>query len=355
MIFRYTLYIVLALSLWIPVTAQEGESVVVVTHDSFAVSEDVLEQFEEETGIAVEILRSGDAGQVVNQSILSANNPLGDVLFGVDNTFLSRALNADIFVPYESPALETVDEQFILDEEHRVTPIDYGDVCLNYDIAYFEENDLELPESLSDLTEPEYADLLVVENPATSSPGLAFMLATIDEFGTEDTTEEEEYTFLDYWADLSENGVLVVDGWSEAYYTEFSAPGRDTGTRPLVVSYASSPPVELLFSDPMPEDAVTGAIVDDGMCFRQIEFAGVLDGANNPEGAEMFIDFMLSETFQEDMPLNMFVFPVVEDIELPELFVEHAQIAENPSTVDYDLIEENRDDWIQAWTEVMLR
>jgi len=354
MIFRYTLYIVLALSLLIPVTAQEGESVVVVTHDSFAVSEDVLEQFEEETGITVEILRSGDAGQVVNQSILSANNPLGDVLFGVDNTFLSRALNADIFVPYESPALETVDEQFILDEEHRVTPIDYGDVCLNYDIAYFEEIDLELPERLSDLTEPEYADLLVVENPATSSPGLAFMLATIAEFGTEDTTEEE-YTFLDYWADLNENGVLVVDGWSEAYYTEFSAPGRDTGTRPLVVSYASSPPVELLFSDPMPEDAVTGAIVGDGMCFRQIEFAGVLDGANNPEGAEMFVDFMLSETFQEDMPLNMFVFPVVDDIELPELFVEHAQIAENPSTVAYDLIEENRDDWIQAWTEVMLR
>jgi len=350
MIFRRTFCIILCLLFLIPVTAQEEESVVIVTHDSFAVSEEVLEQFEDETGITVEILRAGDAGQVVNQSILSANNPLGDVLFGVDNTFLSRALNADIFVSYESPALESVDEQFILDSEHRVTPIDYGDVCLNYDIAYFEDNDLALPESLSDLTEPEYADLLVVENPATSSPGLAFMLATIAEFGT-----EGDYTFLDYWADLNENGVLVVDGWSEAYYTEFSAPGRDTGDRPLVVSYASSPPVELLFSDPVLEEAITGAIVDDGMCFRQIEFAGVLDGANNPEGAEMFIDFMLGETFQEDMPLNMFVFPVVDDIELPELFVEHAQIAENPSTVDYDLIEDNRDDWIQAWTEVMLR
>jgi len=332
------------------VIAQDAETVVVVTHDSFAVSEAVLEMFEEETGIAVEILRAGDAGQVVNQSILSKNNPLGDVLFGVDNTFLSRALNADIFVPHASTALESVAEEFVLDDENRVTPIDYGDVCLNYDIAYFEENDLALPESLSDLAETEYADLLVVQNPATSSPGLAFMLATVAEFGA-----EGDYTFLDYWADLRDNGVLVVDGWTEAYYGEFSAPGRDTGTHSLVVSYASSPPVEFLFSDPQPEDAVTGAIVGDNMCFRQIEFAGVLDGANNPEGAKMFIDFMLSDTFQEDMPLNMFVFPVVEDTELPELFVEYAQIAENPATVDYALIEENREEWIQSWAEVMLR
>ncbi len=328
----------------------QDDTVVVVTHDSFAVSEDVLEQFEEETGIAVEILRAGDAGQIVNQSILSKNNPLGDVLFGIDNTFLSRALNAEIFTPYESPALENVIEDVLLDPDYNVTPIDFGDVCLNYDVAYFEDNDLDLPESLSDLADEAYADLLVVQNPATSSPGLAFMLATVAEFGT-----EGDYTFLEYWSDLSDNGVLVVDGWTEAYYGEFSAPGRDTGTRPLVVSYASSPPVEFLFSDPAPEDAVTGAIVGDNMCFRQIEFAGVLDGANNPDGAQMFIDFMLSDTFQADMPLNMFVYPVVEDIELPEIFVEYSQITENPATVDYAMIEENREDWIQAWTEVMLR
>lgn len=344
-----TLLFILILSSF-TIFAQDTDTVVVVTHDSFAISEEVLLEFEENTGLTVEILRAGDAGQVVNQSILSKNNPLGDLLYGVDNTFLSRALNAEIFVPYESEALDTVPEEFVLNDEFYVTPIDFGDVCLNYDIAYFEDEELDLPESLSDLAEPQYAELLVVENPATSSPGLAFMLATIAEFGT-----EGDYTFLDYWAELRDNGVLVVDGWSEAYYTEFSAPGRDTGTRPLVVSYASSPPVELFFSDPMPEDAVTGAIVDDNMCFRQIEFAGVLENANNPAGAEQFIDFMLSETFQEDIPLNMFVYPVVEDIELPEIFVEHSTLPENPASVDYDMIEENREDWIQSWTEVMMR
>lgn len=344
-----TLLIILLLST-INMLAQESDTVVVVTHDSFAISEDVLTQFEEDTGLTVEILRAGDAGQVVNQSILSKNNPLGDLLYGIDNTFLSRALDAEIFVPYESEVLETVPEELILNDEYYVTPIDFGDVCLNYDKAYFEDSGLELPESLADLLEPDYADLLVVQNPATSSPGLAFMLATIAEFGT-----EGDYTFLDYWGELRDNGVLVVDGWSEAYYTEFSAPGRDTGTRPLVISYASSPPVELFFSDPMPDDAVTGAIVGDNMCFRQIEFAGVLANANNPEGAQQFIDFMLSETFQEDIPLNMFVYPAVEDIELPEIFVEHSTLPENPASVDYDLIEENREEWIQSWSEVMLR
>lgn len=350
MYLRNILPLLLLLIVSLPVLSQDSDTVVVVTHDSFAVSEDVLIQFEQQTGITVEILRSGDAGQMVNQSILSKNNPLGDVLFGVDNTFLSRALNADIFIPYESPALDFMMDGLLLDDEFRVTPVDFGDVCLNYDVAYFEDNLLDLPESLADLTQPDYADLLVVENPATSSPGLAFMLATVAEFGT-----DGDYTFLDYWDDLRENGVLVVDGWTEAYYGEFSAPGRDIGTRPLVVSYASSPPAEVYFSDPMPEEAVTGAIVADNMCFRQIEFVGVLDGANNVDGAQKFVDFMLSKTLQEDMPLNMFVFPVLEDAELPDIFAEFALIPENPATVDYELIDKNREEWIQSWTEVMLR
>ena len=291
------------------VFSQETDRVVVVTHDSFAASETVLEAFEAHTGMAVEILRAGDAGAMVNQSILSLNNPLGDVLYGIDNTFLSRALDAEIFVTYQSPELQFVDKSFIPDLDHFVTPIDYGDVCLNYDIAYFDDNEVNLPSSLADLTLAEYQGLLVVQNPATSSPGLAFLLATIAVFGV-----EGDYTFLDYWRDLRSNDVLVVDGWTEAYYGEFSAPGRDAGARPLVMSYASSPPAEVLFS-PNPEDGpFTGALVGDDMCFRQVEYAGVLVNANNPDGARQFIDFMLSPAFQEDLPLNMFVFPCAKTL-----------------------------------------
>ncbi|MCY3779948.1 MAG: thiamine ABC transporter substrate-binding protein [Chloroflexi bacterium] len=330
--------------------AQEAKTVVVLTHDSFAITELVLEAFEEYSGHKVEILRSGDAGQMVNQAILSKSNPLGDVLYGVDNTFLSRALDAEIFAPYESPQLENVPEDFIPDATYRVTPIDFGDVCLNYDIAYFEENELALPESLGDLTEPEYAGLLVAENPATSSPGLAFLLATIAEFG-----DEGETTYLDYWRALADNGLLVVDGWTDAYYGEFTVGSRGVGARPLVVSYASSPPAEVVYGEDPEAGAVTGAITGDNMCYRQIEYAGVLAGSANPGGAKQFIDFMLSPAFQEEMPLNMFVFPVVEGIALPEEFTEFAEIPENPASLAPTLIEEKREEWIQAWAEVMLR
>lgn len=341
------LFVLLLLLAVAPTTAQENV-LTVVTHDSFAYSDAVMEAFEAETGITVQVLRAGDAGAMVNQSILSKENPLGDVLFGVDNTFLSRALNADLFEPYESPALADIPEEFQVDPEHRVTPIDYGDVCLNYDTAYFAENDLPLPETLADLTKPEYTGLLVVENPATSSPGLAFLIATIVNFG-----ETGDYTYLNFWEDLVANDVYVSDGWSDAYYGQFSGAGD--GTRPLVVSYASSPPVEVYFMETPPETAPTGAITADGTCFRQIEFAGVLAGAQNPAAAQEFIDFLLSEEFQEDMPLQMFVYPVNPEAELPEIFTEYSAIPETAVTLPVDEIDAGREGWLQAWTETVLR
>jgi len=330
-------------------TAQEERSLTVVTHDSFNVSESVLQQFEEESGITVSILRAGDAGQVVNQAVLSAGNPQGDVLFGVDNTFLSRALNAEIFIPYESPNLENVDESFLVDETNQVTPIDYGDVCINYDIGYFEENELVIPDSLEALTEPEYSGLLVAENPATSSPGLAFLLATVAEFGTPED-EDNDYTYIDYWEDLLDNDTLITDDWSTAYYTNFTQGGNE-GSYPLVVSYASSPPYT--YSEEL-DAATTASIVAPGTCFRQIEFAGILDGAENVEAAQEFIDFMLSLPFQEDVPEQMFVFPVHTEAELPQIFAEYAQIPEEPAALDYEAIEANRETWIEAWTEMAL-
>jgi thiamine transport system substrate-binding protein len=347
---KWFLSIALLTLLATPALAQDSNVVTLVTHDSFNVSEDVLNAFQEETGLTVEILRSGDSGTMLNQSILSRENPLGDVMFGVDNTFLGRALEAEIFVPYESPLLENIDEQFQLDAgEFRVSPVDYGDVCLNYDVAYFEENNLALPESLADLTLPAYSGLLAVQNPATSSPGLAFLMTTIEVFGT-----EGDYTYLDYWQELVANEVFISDDWSDAYYNQFTATGGG-GTRPLVVSYASSPPAEVFFRDPQPETAPTGSIIAEGTCFRQIEFVGILQGTDNLEGAQQLVDFMLSVPFQEDMPLQMFVFPIHAEAALPEVFAEFASIPEAPVTLPSDEIDANREAWIQAWSETVLR
>lgn len=316
----------------------EGTTVTLLTHDSFALSPETLEAFTAQTGVTVEQLAVGDAGQLVAEAVLTAGSPLGDVLFGIDNTFLQRGLDADIFEPYRSPGLDDVPERFRLDPENRVTPIDYGDVCLNYWIDALQGAP---PAGLDDLTSPAFADQLVVQSPETSSPGLAFLLATIARYGD---------GWEDYWAALRANGVAVTAGWSDAYYGEFTAGGGD---RPIVVSYASSPPAEVIFADP-PVDAPPTGVVTDG-CYRQIEFAGVLAGADNPAGARALIDFMLTPAFQNDVPLNMFVFPVASTATLPDVFTEHAAIADDPLMIDPATVEANRDQWTDRWVEIVLR
>lgn len=318
----------------------------VLTHDSFAASEEVIRAFEQENNVKLTFLPSGDTGSALNQAILTKNAPLADVFYGVDNTFLSRALGEDIFEPYNSPLLANIDDAFKLDPQNRALPVDYGDVCINYDKAYFAEKGLPLPQSLADLTRPEYKGLLVVENPATSSPGLAFLMATIAAFG--------EDGYLDFWRQLKDNGVVVVNDWETAYYTNFSASsGR--GPQPMVVSYGSSPPAEVIFAEQPLEDAPTASLVGDGMCFRQIEFVGILKGTKQRALAEKFVDFMLDVRFQEDLPLQMFVFPVNRNAQLPEEFVRYAQIPAKPATLDPALIAEKREAWIEAWTQAVLR
>jgi len=315
-----------------------------MTHDSFAASESVISSFETTNNIKVQFIASGDAGTALNKAILSKDNPIADVFYGVDNTFLSRALTEDIFEPYNSPMLAVLPSQFKMDPQNRALPVDWGDVCLNYDIPYFADHNLQVPQNLEDLLKPEYKGLLVVENPATSSTGLAFLLATIGHFGTD--------SYLDYWSGLVANSVLVVNDWETAYYTNFSRLGGD---KPIVVSYGSSPPFEVIDSgspDTIPQTAV---ITSDGSCFRQVEFVGILRGTKNRDLAQIWIDFMLSTTFQMDLPLQMYVFPVNPSAILDETFQKYLSIPEHPAYVSPEDIASNRESWINAWTEAVLR
>ncbi len=324
--------------------AAQTRTLTVMTHDSFDISEEVVQAFEQANNAAVTFIQGGDAGSALNKVILSKGNPPADVFYGVDNTFLSRALSEDIFLPYESPLLAQIDDAFELDPQHRALPVDYGDVCLNYDVAYFAENGLQPPASLEDLLKPEYKDLLVVENPATSSPGLAFLLATVGHFGPDG--------YLDFWQGLRENGLKVVDGWETAYYTEFT---RWDGTRPIVVSYGSSPAFEVIYADPPVDAPPTAAVTADETCFRQVEFVGILRGTPNEDLARKWVDFMLDVQFQADMPLKMFIFPVNPAAQLDEAFVKYLAVPEKPAYVSPADIAANRETWIQAWTETVLR
>jgi thiamine transport system substrate-binding protein len=318
---------------------------VVMSHDSFNVSETFVADFEKANEVKIRFLKAGDTGGALNKAILSKNNPLADVFFGVDNTFLSRALDADIFAPYASPKLAQIPKELQLDPQQRLLPVDYGDVCLNYDKAWFKEKNLAPPSGLEDLTKPAYKGLTVVENPATSSPGLAFLLATVGHFG--------DPGYLDFWKQLRANEVLVTDGWESAYWGQFSAASK--GDRPIVVSYASSPPVEVLYAEKPLTEAPTAAVTAPGSAFRQVEFVGILKGTKQRKLAEKWVDALLDRRFQEEIPLTMFVFPANTEAQLPEVFVKHARVAENPVTLTPEAIAKGRDNWIEAWTTTVLR
>jgi len=325
-------------------TGTEPRTLTIMTHDSFLASESVISAFETANNVKIQFLLSGDAGTALNKAILSKDNPLADVFYGVDNTFLSRALTENIFDAYNSPLLADIPDEYEMDSQNRALPVDWGDVCLNYDQLYLTDRNIQPPLNLEDLLKPEFKDLLVVENPASSSPGLAFLLATIGHFGAD--------KYLEYWQGLVDNNLLVVNDWTTAYYTNFSRWGGD---RPIVVSYGSSPPFEVIDSGSADTIPRTAVVTGDGSCFRQIEFVGILRGTKNRNLAERWIDFMLSPTFQENMPLQMYVFPVNSQATMDETFTEYLSIPENPAYVSPDDIAENREQWINDWTETVLR
>ncbi|MFF4589972.1 thiamine ABC transporter substrate binding subunit [Streptomyces sp. NPDC001388] len=326
-----------------------SRTVTLVSHDSWAVSKSVLAGFEKESGYKVEVLTDGDAGQAVNKAVLTKDNPQGDVFFGVDNTLLSRALDNGLFQSYEAKGLDQVGSAYQLDSgRHRVTPVDYGDICVNYDKQYFADHKLAPPATFADLVKPAYKNLLVTENASTSSPGLGFLLGTAARYGDDG--------WEGYWKQLKANGVKVVDGWEQAYNEEFSgsAGGKKAkADRPLVVSYASSPPAEVIYGDPKPSTAPTG--VATGTCFRQVEFAGLLSNARNSAGGKALIDFLITKKFQEDMPLNMFVYPVVKGASVPPEFTRYGPAAEDPETMDPAKIAGHRDQWVKSWTSLVLK
>ena len=320
----------------------------VLTHSSFSASKEVLSAFEVESGATLRFVEGGDAGETLGKAILTKGNPVADVIFGIDNTFLGRALAAGILEPLDTPLPVSIPADLRLDASGRLAPVDVGYVCLNADAAWFATRGLALPSRLEDLALPAYRGLLVVEDPAASSPGLAFLLATIARFG-----ETGSYPWQRFWRDLRANDVLVAAGWNDAYYNEFSGAGK--GRRPLVVSYATSPAAELFYAaDPKPAEPPTVALVAME-AFRQVEFAGVLKGTRQPALARRFIAFLLSRRFQEDIPLQMWVHPADSGARLPDLFSRFAAVPANPAALDPALIDAKRDAWTREWTSIVLK
>jgi thiamine transport system substrate-binding protein len=291
------------------------DTVRLAAHDSFVISDELIAKFEEQSGYELEIIRLGDTGSMTNQLILTANAPIADAFFGIDNTFAALAVDAGIV-------------------KGELSEIDYSDVCFNYDIDWFENAGIEPPNSWRSLTDSRYASLVVVTNPRLSSPGLAFLATTFAGFKT-------DAEVFEYWRNLRDNGLRVSGSWEDAYFSDFTRYGGD---RPIVLSYASSPAAEVEDGE-----AKTAALTIE--CFRQVEYAGVIENSANTAGASQLVEFMLSDDFQHSVPEAMYVYPAVEGTQIPDSWAQHAQGA--TSTLgDAAEIEANRERWLKDWSDV---
>jgi thiamine transport system substrate-binding protein len=322
---------------------EESSSVTLLTHDSFVVSDSLKAKFESETGLTLNIVQAGDTGTVVASAVLSAGSPTADVIFGIDNSLLTRALTSEVFEPYKVTALSEIRAELLEDSQNgMVTPIDFGDVCINVDTAFFEAKKLEAPTRLIDLLKPEYANQLVIQDPAASSPGLAFLVSMRQVFGSGWKKQLQQ---------LKDNGVKIAGSWSDAYFGEFTR-GGGSGTFPLVNSYATSPVAEYVYAEgEKPTEVSTTSFEND--CFRQIEYAGILRGTQNRSNAEKLMEWLVSREFQSEIATNMFVYPSRSDIEIPAGFVKFGGKVKNPIELSASEISLNIAQWLREWDEVM--
>lgn len=297
-------------------SAPETTLVRLAAHDSFVISDELIQQFESDTGYELEILRLGDTGSLTNQLIVTKQAPIADAFFGIDNTFLGRALDEGIV-------------------DGAAEAVDYSDVCFNYDVDWFAEQGLTPPGSWRDLIEERYRGLTVVTNPNSSSPGLAFLATTHAGLASVDQVET-------YWRALRDNGVKVAGSWEDAYFADFTRYG---GSYPIVLSYSSSPSAEVT-----PEGTPgSAALLEE--CFRQTEYAGVISGGANQSGAAALVDFLLSPDFQTSVPEAMYVYPAVAGVDLPEEWATFATPARSTIGEDVD-INANREAWLREWSEI---
>lgn len=306
--------------------------------DGIIIKPELIQEFE----------KANDA-KVVLRSVLSAeamvSKPItADVAYGLDSYTAGRAIGSGQFEGYAAIRLDKVPATFRADAKNTLVPIDVNYVTVNYDKNWFAMRGISQPTTLKGLTDKAYFHRFVLTNPDNTPIGLGFLLMTIGSF-----PQGSDYPWQQFWRDLQMNAMHPVPSWNEAYGLQFTASQRTgaptDGLHPLCLSFAAAAVADMQFNNRT--DSVIGNIGDTG--FAQVRYAGITKTSPQRKLAEKFIDLLLSENFQKELAPQMFVYPARSDITLPERFAAHAPPPKTVLALSPEMIEQNRQRWIDEW------
>jgi len=280
--------------------ASDAKSLIVYTYDSF-VSEwgagpKIAPLFEKATGIKVKFLSKGDGGALLSAVMLEKESE-ADIVLGLDNFLAPKALSSGLFRAYEPKGYASLPASLKIDDSKRLIPYDYGDFAIVWDSGKLSNP----PASLEDLTRPEYAKKLILLDPRTSTPGLGFLAWTKAVYGS---------AWKDYWKRLRPSVLTLAPSWDQGYGLFTS------GEAPLVISYAADGAYHLEYEKTERYKALD---FKDGLV-QQVEAAGILAKAKHAKNAELFMDFLISEACQKEIPLTQWMYPVLSSVNLPESY-----------------------------------
>ena len=292
-------------------STREPQTVRLLTHKEFQLPEEALEEFTEKTGIEVLVFLEEDATSMVNLLERSSNNPVADVVLGIDSLERRRVTEKRLVEPYRPIAIDRLDPSLVL-QDAMLTPVSQLAACLNRSKSRYEVQErrldrlpdqgslpLQAPTEIDDMLERQHAETAVIPNPLSSRLGVYFLVAL-------ERLHPEDVEGVTPWPKLLDEmlrwGLEVAPSWEEAWFSRFqpSAGPESTETRSLTWGSSGMPSVSVRFIPELPEE-VDVAVIDSG-CIKVVNYAGIISNTPNRRDAGRLVDSFIEPLFQYGVP-----------------------------------------------------
>ncbi len=317
--------LILSVFLLVSIGLFAKEEIIVYIPDSMEWMNELVVPFEEENNVDVKFVKFEGANTILTRLLLEKRKPKADVVLGLAQSTFAKAKKEGLLAQYKPVGAEKIVENFV-DKDYYGTLFDYGGLAIIYDSETMENP----PKTFEEITK--YEDILIIQDPRTSSTGQDFLLWTIALYGDE---------WQEFWRRLKPAIKTVTPGWSGSF-------GKLTaGEAPMMVSYASNE----AYSHEYYGGTKYLTIIPEEGGYVQVEASGLVNKKKINDLSKKFIDFTLTDDFQKEIPLKNWMLPATS-VELPKSF-EHYKTSEKYLSIENDKLVENLEKWLEEWEEII--